>query len=143
MRQRITEEARNRIKELCSKISVCRPKPDVIQLFGLNGYETFLLHLDEPNYGDGFVITCNGIYSKRWNAGKQEIPYFISFEDIGRAADIRYDGDYRYFLMFPGKKEAVIAYYSLKRSDSVATIKLENLFRNIINICREDLFFKD
>ena len=131
------------MQELCSEVDVCRNNPAMIGEFCLEGYATYLIHLDDTHHKDGFVITSNGIYHRDYHADKKDAPSFTLFEDMGRAIDIRYEKKYRFILVFPNGKEIPIAYYSTKRGDSVGIIKLENLFRQIMKLCQEDLFSEE
>jgi len=140
MNQRISDNARYRILELCSKINVCTGKKETLSKWGLDNYHIYLVHTDNEKYHDGFVITCNGIYRKKWNAHKNEAPFFVPFEDMARAIDIKYESKYAFILVYPNQTETYLAYYDSKHRE-VGAIQLENLFRSIINICREDLFF--
>ncbi len=139
MNQRISDEARYKIWELCSKISVCTGKKETVAKWGLDSYHIYLTHTDDVRYHDGFVITCNGIYCKIWNAKNWEAPLFVSFEDMARAIDIQYRNKYVFVLIYPNQTESRLAYYA-SRHRELGAIQLENLFRNIINICRDDLF---
>ncbi len=140
MNQRISDNARYRIKELCSKVNVCNGKREILSQWGLDDYHIYLVHTDDEKYHAGFVITCNGIYCRKWNAPKYEAPFFVPFEDMARAIDIEYESKYVFWLIYPNQTESRLAYYDSKHRE-VGAIQLENLFRNIINICREDLFF--
>lgn|GEM_PF-2339889 len=101
-RQNISDSARDKIRRLCKTVDVCRENPALIGEFGVDGYDIYLMHANSLNlkYGDGFIITRNGIYCKRWNAKNWEAPSFILFEDIARASIIRYEGKYQFTLIY-------------------------------------------
>lgn len=137
-RQNISDSAREKIFYLCRTIEVCRENPAIIGEFGVDGYDIYLMHANSLNlkYGDGFIITRNGIYCKRWNAKKYEAPAFTLFEDIARADIIRYEGKYQFTLVYPNQKEKPLAYYT----DCAGTKSIHNLFLQIANICINELF---
>ncbi len=137
-KQAISDSAREKIRQLCKKINVCRENPALVEEFGVDGYDIYLIHSDSMNmkHGDGFIITRNGIYCKKWNAGKYDAPSFTLFEDIARADIVRYDKKYQFTIIYPNRKGKPLAYYTA----CAGVESVHNLFCQIANICIEELF---